>query len=295
MTAAATETLAGRLLGWLREHGATIADAQAALDGVAEAEFRRMWHDGVSRDDLARYFGIRKESVSERARRLGLPSRAPRFEPTEQDHEMVRLVREGLTNTEIAERFNMDTKTVTQRLSRLRKAGIDVPRRNLRPNPERDAAVRALAASGMADDAIAGALGIRVSTVRGLLGTQAAEQPRRALDALDQRILALREARHTSQQIADIVGLSRSTIHKRVQALRAAGHPVAGSRRLFSPHEDAQIAAMRADGATTVEIAGMLGRDRASVAARMSYLRRIGVDIPRGRAGRPARVMPDAR
>jgi len=287
-SAPAVGNLAERLLDWLTTEGATIAEARAALAEAVESEFRRMWHEGASRDRLAEHFGVRRETVSERARRLGLPSRTARFAVTDQDRAMIALVHDNLSNAEIAERLGVAASYVVNRLSRLRKAGIEIPRRNMRDHDARAAAVRELARSGMSDDMIASALGIGASTVSHLRGTQEPRQQPRdtsqaqgALDEIDQTILAMRREHHTASEIAQAVGRSAATVRRRMRRLDDEGYEVhRGQRPAYSEQEDAQILTLRRKGATVREIADALGRTCGSVYGRMDELRKRGVEIP---------------
>lgn len=58
---------------------------------IAEDEFARLWHDGMSLNSLASRFGVSRPTIKRYARLLALPNRTePHYEPTPDEIERLK-------------------------------------------------------------------------------------------------------------------------------------------------------------------------------------------------------------
>ncbi|MFE1130778.1 GcrA family cell cycle regulator [Streptomyces albidoflavus] len=181
-----------------------------------EEILRREWAAGTSTEDIARLLGVARSTVSNRVRRLGLPSRRPRVSgtlaPGVSPEEILRREWAAGTSTEdIARLLGVARSTVSTQRRRL-----GLPSR-LRPRVSREtaAAIGRERRAGTAQAEIARRLGVELHVVKGQLKTLGLSREREGWSAEAKAAMRREwEAGTPGPEIARQLGITPKAVYR---------------------------------------------------------------------------------
>ncbi|MER7069295.1 GcrA family cell cycle regulator [Streptomyces albidoflavus] len=194
--------------------------SETLAPGVSPEEIlRREWAAGTSTEDIARLLGVAKSTVSNRVRRLGLPSRRPRVsrkgvsrKPALGWQEILRREWAAGTSTEdIARLLGVARSTVSTQRRRL-----GLPSR-LRPRVSREtaAAIGRERRAGTAQAEIARRLGVELHVVKGQLKTLGLSREREGWSAEAKAAMRREwEAGTPGPEIARQLGITPKAVYR---------------------------------------------------------------------------------
>ncbi|WP_071330901.1 GcrA family cell cycle regulator [Streptomyces sampsonii] len=193
--------------------------------GVSPAEIlRREWAAGTSTEDIARLLGAAKSTVSNRVRRLGLPSRRPRvsrkgvsrkpalgWQGVSPEEILRREWAAGTSTEDIARLLGVARSTVSTQRRRL-----GLPSR-LRPRVSREtaAAIGRERRAGTAQAEIARRLGVELHVVKGQLKTLGLSREREGWSAEAKAAMRREwEAGTPGPEIARQLGITPKAVYR---------------------------------------------------------------------------------
>ena len=157
------------------------------------------------------------------------------------EDEVLELLQKGLTQTEIGKQLGVSDNTISNRIKKMRKRGVEIPERK---KTERKKTER-----------------------------------KKENDEKDNKILEMLEEGLTQTEIGKQLGISHTAISNRIRKMRKRGVEIP-ERKKENDEKDNKILGMLEKGLTQTEIGKQLGVTGPTISDRIKKMRKRGVEIP---------------
>ena len=196
----------------------------------------KMLKKGLNQTQIANELDISNGSISIRIKRMKergvvIPNDKT-IKNNEIDNQIIELLKEGLTQNDIASKLGLTYGQMIYRLKKIRERGLLITNKKKIDNNE----ILELINKGLNKTQIAQKMGVKRSTIslrikkmkeRGVYIPENNEP----LDQKDNKIIELSEKGLTQAKISEMLGVSQQTIHNRIKKMKNLGIKIPDQRK----------------------------------------------------------------
>lgn len=196
----------------------------------------KMLKKGLNQTQIANELDISNGSISIRIKRMKergvvIPNDKT-IKNNEIDNQIIELLKEGLTQNDIASKLDLTYGQMIYRLKKIRERGLLITNKKKIDNNE----ILELINKGLNKTQIAQKMGVKRSTIslrikkmkeRGVYIPENNEP----LDQKDNKIIELSEKGLTQAKISEMLGVSQQTIHNRIKKMKNLGIKIPDQRK----------------------------------------------------------------